>query len=98
MREGLAGEGFRLSDFVFVMRKDEVLASGMKIEALAELLHRHDGAFEVPAGPAGTDGSIPGSFAGFRSFPESEVAGTVFIVFIDVDAGAVKHAGEVFLR
>ena len=49
----------------------------------------------MPAWPAGPDRRVPGSFAGFRSFPEGEVAGAVFFILIDIDAGAVSHAGEI---
>ena len=80
------------------MREDEVFAAGVEVEAGAELLHRHDGAFDVPAGTAGADRGLPRSFAGLGSFPESEVAGAVFFVFVDVDAGAVGHAGKIFFR
>ena len=95
--ELLAAERFGLGDFVFVMGKDKVFAAGVQVEAGAELLHRHDRALDVPAGTAGADGGIPRGFAGLGSFPEGEVAGAVFFVFVDVDAGAVGHAGEIFL-
>ena len=41
---------------------------------------------------------IPRGFAGLGGFPEGEVAGAVFFVFVDVDASAVVHAGEIFFR
>ena len=97
VRELLAGERLRLRDFVFVVRKDEVFAAEMDVEALAQVLHAHGGALDVPAGTAGTDLGVPALLAGFGSLPQGEVAGIVFVVFVDVDARAVGHAGEVLL-
>ena len=48
-RERLTGSRFRLRNLVFVMRKDQVLAAKMDIQRVAEILHRHSGAFNVPA-------------------------------------------------
>ena len=58
-RERLAGERFRLRNFVFMMRKNQVDAAGMDIERLAQVLDGHHGALDVPAGPAGADGGVP---------------------------------------
>ena len=47
--ERLAGERLRLRDLVFVMWEHEVHAAGMDVERLAQVLHRHHGALDVPA-------------------------------------------------
>jgi hypothetical protein len=39
--ERLASRGFRLRDFIFVMRENQIFAAGMQIETLPQLLHRH---------------------------------------------------------
>jgi hypothetical protein len=93
--EGLAGGGFRLRDFVFVMGEHEVFAAEVEVEAVAEKFARHSRALDMPAGATGTDGRLPEIFVGLGSFPEGEVAGAVFVVFVEVYAGAVFHAGEV---
>ena len=54
-RELLAGERLGLRNFVFVVREDQVFATGVQIEARAKFFHRHHGAFDVPAGTSGTD-------------------------------------------
>jgi hypothetical protein len=40
---------------------------------------------------------IPRSLARLRSLPQRKVAGAVFIIFVNVDAGSVKHSAKVFL-
>src|ERR1039457_5889479 len=98
MRERLARKGFRLGDFVFMMRKDQVFSSGMQVEALSEFPHRHDGAFQVPARTPGSNRRIPRSFSWLGRLPEGEVARAVFVIFVDINAGAVQHVAEVFFR
>ena len=95
--EGLVGGGFALRDLVFVVREHEVFAAGVEVEAVAEVLHGHGGALDVPAGTAAADGRIPGGFAGLGGLPEGEVAGGVLLVLVEIDARAVFHAAEVFL-
>src|SRR6202453_244747 len=53
--ECFSGEGFRLRDFVFMVREDKVLASSMQIKTFAQLLHRHDRALQMPARPSRAD-------------------------------------------
>ena len=36
--------------------------------------------------------------AGLWRFPERKVAGIVLVVFVNVDASAVGHAGEIFFK
>ena len=97
VHEWLAGQCLRLRDLVLVMRKDEVLAAGMNIEALAEVLHRHLRALDVPARAAGADLGLPLRLARFRRLPQREVAGVVLVVLVHVHPRAVVHAGEVLL-
>ncbi len=95
-REGLAGGGFALRNLVLVMGKHQVFAAGVEVEAFAEILHGHGGALQMPAGTAAPDGSVPAGFSCRSCFPEGEVAGGVTLVFIDIDAGAVGHAFQIF--
>ena len=67
-REGLAGGGFRLRDLVLVMREHQVFAAGVQVEGFAEILHRHGGALDVPAGAAVAERGIPCVLAGLRAF------------------------------
>ncbi len=96
-REGLMGGGFRLGDLIFVVWEHEVFAAGVEIEGVAEILHGHGGALDVPAGAAGAEGRFPGRLAGFGGLPQGEVAGGVLIVLVEIDAGSIFDAGEVFL-
>ena len=58
-RERLAGERFRLRDFVFVVREDQVDAAGVDVQRLAQVLDGHDGALDVPARAARADAASP---------------------------------------
>ena len=57
-----SGRAFALRDLIFVMRENEIDAAGVNVECLAEILHRHRRAFDMPARTAATDGRIPGRF------------------------------------
>ena len=91
--EGLAGGTLRLRDLIFVMREDQVLAAGMNVEGFAQLLHAHGRALDVPAGTAFTPGRLPhGAGRAIRilgGFPEREIAGVIFLVFVRVDGAAI---------
>src|ERR1700726_4813712 len=49
--EGLSGCPFALRNLVLVVREDVVDAAGVNVEALAQVLHAHGGALDVPAWP-----------------------------------------------
>src|ERR1700730_1377706 len=98
MRKSFPRQRFGLRDFVLMVRKDEVFSAGMQIEGFAQFHHRHDRTLKMPARAAGTDCTVPRSLAGLRRLPECKVAGTVFVVFVDVDTGAVDHTSEIPLR
>ena len=89
----LAGEGFGLGDFVFMVREDEVAAAAVEIEGIAEVFIAHSRTFDVPARTAFAPRAVPRRFARFSPFPESEVHGIVFAV-VDFDAGAGHHVVE----
>jgi len=58
-RELDVGAGFGLGDLVFVVREHEIFAAGVEVEGVAEELHGHGGALDVPAGTARADGGVP---------------------------------------
>ena len=95
--ERLAGGGFALRDLVLVMGKDQIAAAGVDVERFAQVLHRHGGALDVPAGPPGAEGRLPERLAFFRGFPKHEIAGIGLVVFIRVHASARAHAGKINL-
>ena len=71
-RERLASDGFRLRDFVFVMRKNQIDPAGVNVERFAQIAHRHGGTFDVPAGTAVTERRLPeGSFP-LRAFQSTK--------------------------
>ena len=89
----LAGEGFGLGDFVFMVREDEVAAAAVEVEGIAKVLIAHSRAFDVPARTAFAPGAVPRRFAGLSTFPEGEVHGIVLAV-VDFDTGAGHHVVE----
>src|SRR5690242_19711018 len=95
------GCAFTLRDLVFVMRKDEIDAARVNVETLAEILHRHRRALDMPAGTAATDLRIPRGFGlACRFLPQGEVARVLFLILVGVDAFACAGdvAREVNLR
>src|SRR6267154_2021166 len=87
--ELLAGGAFALGDFVFVMRKNQIDATGVQVESLAQIFHGHGRALDMPTWPAASDAGVPGRFFGFVwGFPESEVARVFLLVFVRVHAFA----------
>src|SRR5579859_1091617 len=80
------------------MGKNQVFSAQVNIEALAQILHGHDRALDVPAGAARSDAGLPLRLAGLGGLPQGEIAGVVFFVFIHIHSGAVFHSGEVFFR
>ena len=83
-----------------MVREHEVFAAGVQVEGVAEELGCHGGTLDVPSGAAGAYRCLPLHFIGvggrFGSFPESEIAGGVFVVLVDLNAGAILDAGEIF--
>ncbi len=57
--EGLAGAAAALRDLVLVVGEDEVLPAGVQVERLAEVLHAHRRALDVPARPAPSERRLP---------------------------------------
>src|SRR5438132_10559403 len=76
------------------MRKLQVESAAVDVECLAEVLHAHGRAFDVPAGPARSPRAVPRRFAWFRSLPESEVAWIAFLA-ADLDASSRFHLGRI---
>src|SRR5947209_4367782 len=83
------------------MREDEIDAARVDVERLAEILHRHRGALDVPAGPSRAYTRVPSRLA-FRvsRFPQSEIARVLLLILVRIDALARARdvAREVDLR
>src|SRR4029434_7671796 len=62
-----------LGDLVLVMRKDEILAPSVEVEALPQIAHRHGRALDVPARPARPPRARPGGLIGLRRLPQGTV-------------------------
>src|SRR5439155_26445242 len=80
--EGLAGPALALRDLVLVVGEDEVLPAAVEVEGLAEVLHAHGRALDVPARAAPAERGVP--LRPFRlvllGFPEHEVPGVLLVV------------------
>ena len=66
--EGLCGGGLGLGDLVLVVGEHQVFAAGVEVEGLAEELHGHGGALDVPAGTACAERGLPAILAGLGGF------------------------------
>jgi len=67
--KGLVGHALALRDLVFVVRKHQVFAAGVQVKAVAQKLHGHGRALDVPSRPAAANGCIPGGLAGLGGLP-----------------------------
>src|SRR5690606_38788732 len=81
--EGLPGEGLRLRDLALVVGEPEVLTTPVEVYRLAEVLLRHHGALEVPAGEAPAEGGVPLHEVAGVLLPEREVAGVPLLLVHD---------------
>src|SRR5205807_3080957 len=85
--ELLSRRAFTLSDFILMMRKNQIDAPKMKVEGFAQILHRHRRTLYVPARSTATYLSVPGRFVRtVGSFPESKIARVFLVVLVCVDA------------
>ena len=107
LHELLARGGLRLGDLVLVVREEVVDAARVQVERLAEVLHGHRGALDVPAGAAAPPRGVPAdrSVRRLPRLPEREVADVLLVVFVrrapqaralvvEVDVGELAVAGE----
>jgi hypothetical protein len=90
----LAGVGLGLGDLVLVVRENEVLAAAVYVDLLPQVLEGHGGALDVPAGPSGAPGAVPGRLAGLGGLPEGEVHG-VLLALAGLHSGAGHHVVQV---
>src|SRR3970040_2063649 len=57
--EADAGCSFRLGNFRFVMRKNQITTSPMDVQSLPEIFHAHSTALNVPTGTARSPRRLP---------------------------------------
>ena len=62
-------------DLALVVREDQVVPSAVQIERRAQVLDRHHGALDVPAGSTHPEGGSPRRLVGQGPLPEHEVEG-----------------------
>ena len=96
-REGLAGGGFGLGDLVFVVREHEVFAAGVEVEGRRRETSSPWRSTRCASRGGRRRGRCPRMSRRVCGLPEGEVAGGVLLVLVDIDAGAVFDAFEVFL-
>src|SRR5271156_5111873 len=63
-----------LGDLVLVMRKNQIHSTAMDIEFRPQICAGHRRAFQMPAGASAPPRRGPGWLAGFRAFPQREIA------------------------
>ena len=94
MNERLARRALALRNLVLVMREDEILAAAMDIQRLAEVLHAHRGALDVPARAAHAPRGLPRRLARLLRLPDGEIH-RMALVRVNVDARAALQILEV---
>ena len=83
----LTGAALGLSNFIFMVREDQVLTAAVQVDGLAQMFMDHRGAFNVPAGTAFAPAGAPGRFTGFCRFPQCKVK-RIFFLLVDIDSCA----------
>src|SRR5689334_23749448 len=61
---------FALRDLVFVVRKGEIDAAAMNVEAFTQQAFAHGRAFDMPARPAAAPGAVPAWHVFVRRLPQ----------------------------
>ena len=80
------------------MRERKVDAARVNVQRLAEVLHRHHGALDVPTRAARAKRRLPSWLSVFSRLPQHEVARVGFIVFVDIHARTGANAAEIVVR
>src|SRR5512140_192494 len=76
------------------MRELQVHAAAVDVEGLAEILHRHRRALDMPAGAAASERRVPARLiVRPDKLPQGEIARVFLLVFVSVDTFAA--AGDV---
>ncbi len=88
--KSLAGDGFGLSDFVFVMRENKVVSATMNVDLFAEMSHIHRRAFNMPTRTTGTPRAIPGRLTRFCRLPKRKIH-RMFFAFVHLNARTGVH-------
>jgi hypothetical protein len=96
-REGFSGGRLRLCNLVFVVRKHQVLAAGVQVEAVAQQACGHGRALDVPPRTARPQRRIPMRFVWLDGFPQRKVPRRVLLILVHIHARAVFNAVEVLL-
>src|SRR5918993_2196824 len=65
--------GGALGELVLVVREAYIRAPAVDVGPLRQVLANHRGALDVPAGPSGTPGALPGRLARLGGLPQREV-------------------------
>ncbi|OQC43435.1 MAG: hypothetical protein BWX60_01013 [Candidatus Marinimicrobia bacterium ADurb.Bin030] len=93
INEFLAGGGFTLGNFIFMMRKNIINAAGMNIEMPSKIFHTHRGTFDMPAGTPLAERRFPENCTVFRfpGFPKRKIANFFFLVGIIGYSIATPH-------
>src|SRR3989442_4704603 len=77
-----AGGGFALGDLILVVREDVVRPAGVDVEGLAQVLHAHGRALELPAGSSDAHRRLPERLRLLARLPEDAVANVRSLVVV----------------
>src|SRR3546814_11714727 len=82
-----------LRDLVLVVREDEIEAAAVDVEDLAQVFHRHRGAFALPAQAAAAPGALPARLLPPSPLPHPALSG-VILCSLDLHLRARPHPSQ----
>src|SRR6476661_1571724 len=80
--EGLAGSPLRLRNLILMVRENKIDTADMKVKCLAQRVHRHRRAFDVPPWSPIPELAGPGRLSVPGCLPEREVPRVLFRVLV----------------
>src|SRR5581483_6577231 len=92
-----AGVTLRLRDLVLVVGEDQIGATTVNVDRLAEIAQRHRRALDMPAGAARPPRAVPRRLAGLGALPEREVS-RVLLAVARLDALALDDRVHALVR
>ena len=78
-----------------MMGEDQILAAGVEVDGLAQVLAGHGAALDVPAGASVPPGAFPVGLAGLGSLPDREIGGILFQIVVHAAAQLAVSALKV---
>ena len=83
-----------LRSFILMMRKDQIPATTMDIDALTQMRSDHRRTFQMPTRPPSTPGTVPTRFLGRGRLPKDKIP-WMTLVIRNLDARTSQHIVQI---